>query len=235
LNIISLGIKYLVDNIDNIRLQSHVDELRESLLDIQESSDVAICTLNNILAFETLDTGELTLITKETSPISFIQSSVKMFKIQAAHAGVELKCDGPDCLPSSLDTFACLVDTNKLGQVIRNLVSNALKFTKCGGSVTVRAYHKVFELNSLPRRQVTGALTHLYSPSSVLPDDRDYLVIEVEDTGIGISEVCILLSFILRSHRLSLKGRLSKALHPSDTIRYNRYSKWQWFWVGIDE
>lgn len=188
MNIISLGIKFLVDNIESLCLKSQVDELRDSLLDIQESSDVAICTLNNILAFETLDSGELTLITKEISPIPFIKSSAKMFKIQAARAGVELKYEGPECLPPSLETLLCLVDTNKLGQVLRNLISNALKFTKSGGTVTIRAFQKVFDSNSPPRRSVVGALAHLYSPS-VLPDDRDYLVIEVEDSGIGISAV----------------------------------------------
>jgi signal transduction histidine kinase len=152
----------------------------EALEDIQESSDVAICTLNNILAFETLDAGELTLIPKETSPKDFIVSTLKMFKIQASQAGVALTSDCSECL----DNVVAMIDPNKMGQVLRNLVSNALKFTKPGGTVTVRAYQTLLEATPAPSHFVD------YSSSCIQPEENnDYLVIEVEDTGIGISEV----------------------------------------------
>jgi signal transduction histidine kinase len=50
-------------------------------------------------------------------------------------------------------------DEDKLGQIVRNLLSNAIKFTDPGGSVTVNAFA-----------------------------DGDRVVVEVTDTGIGITE-----------------------------------------------
>lgn len=179
LNTISLGTKYLLDNLES----SQTPELMEALEDIQESSDVAIFTLNNILTFETLDAGELTLIPKETCPKEFIVSTLKMFKIQAAQAEVTLTYH----CSASLDNIISMIDPNKMGQVLRNLVSNALKFTKPGGTVTVRAYDKSFDNDS---GQSTPVPYLDCSPSCVQPEEKEhYLVLEVEDTGIGMSEV----------------------------------------------
>ena len=58
-----------------------------------------------------------------------------------------------------------LADASKLSQVIRNLVSNAIKFTPVGGIVTISAYGK---------------------------DDRGpVLCVTVKDTGVGIAKVNI--------------------------------------------
>jgi signal transduction histidine kinase len=191
LNIISLGIKYILDRNEELSPK----ELREAMMDIQESSDVAICTLNNILAFETLDTGELSLVMKDTRPAEFIQSTVKMFKLQASHAGVDLKFEGPEYLSPTLASIVAKIDPNKMSQVIRNLVSNALKFTKPGGTVSVRAYHTVRDSDTAEPRQRRRTLSHAImneftSPAIVQPEEpQHYLVIEVEDDGIGMSEV----------------------------------------------
>ena len=63
-----------------------------------------------------------------------------------------------------VQTPAIYTDSLRISQVITNLLSNALKFTKPGGKVT---FH-VAELNS--------------------PDDTAHFQIRVEDTGVGMSE-----------------------------------------------
>jgi signal transduction histidine kinase len=67
-------------------------------------------------------------------------------------------------------------------QVVRNLVSNGLKFTSQGGCVKVNVSYLQAEA-----REVKG-IKEMKSNS---------LVISVEDTGVGISEVCDCHLFLL--------------------------------------
>jgi PAS domain S-box-containing protein len=81
-------------------------------------------------------------------------ASVESARPLAANAGVTITADLPD------EPISVRGDTLRVGQSIDNLVSNAIKFTPSGGSVTV----------SLRR-------------------DRDQAVVAVSDTGIGIPAV----------------------------------------------
>ena len=64
-------------------------------------------------------------------------------------------------------------DKARLEQVLRNFVSNALKFTPNGGRVEVCASVETIDV----------------STNSVIEDRRDYLRIQVIDSGPGISKV----------------------------------------------
>ncbi len=81
-------------------------------------------------------------------------ASVESARPVAANAGVTLSAELPD------ERVVVRGDTVRLGQSIDNLVSNAVKFTPAGGSVTV----------SLRR-------------------DGDHALVAVRDTGIGIPAV----------------------------------------------
>ena len=73
-------------------------------------------------------------------------------------------------------------DTRKVKQIIYNLLSNALKFTRGRGGVTLRASH-------VPRAKV-GLLSGLRPGRSFLlaPSTfAEFLEISVTDDGIGIS------------------------------------------------
>jgi signal transduction histidine kinase len=80
--------------------------------------------------------------------------------------------------PVSLQMFdSCLVliDVNKFSQVLRNLINNAIKFTPAGGAVTVSAR---------------------FEPSVDKDAENGFVVIEVADTGHGISKVSIVHVYI---------------------------------------
>jgi signal transduction histidine kinase len=75
------------------------------------------------------------------------------------------------------------IDVAKFAQIVRNLVSNALKFTPRGGSVTVVLEGRFPDMRTHISRKIIGRY------ASVYPKDCDTAVLKVIDSGAGISIV----------------------------------------------
>lgn len=65
---------------------------------------------------------------------------MKPFEFQAKFSNINLNFFGSDYISTSLSSCSIDIDVNKMSQVLRNLVSNALKFTPKDGTVTIKAY-----------------------------------------------------------------------------------------------
>ena len=132
----------------------------EILLDVQSACKTAVEILNDFLCFDKLESGILEIHKLEVSVIPFITNCVSMFSSQAKEAGVDISyiTSTPNTTPflnnnrsdlslmelglgqgQLLESDKVMIDKFKMDQVLRNLVSNALKFTPRGGSVTVTA------------------------------------------------------------------------------------------------
>ena len=107
------------------------------------------------------EAGQLHLDPCPTDLVEVIQTTVASFAIAAEAKEIKLKTDLADALPP------VLADPDRLAQIMRNLLSNALRHTPEGGQVTVSA---------------TVLPSTLHSTSSILPAVR----IVVADTGEGI-------------------------------------------------
>jgi signal transduction histidine kinase len=109
--------------------------------------------VGDLLFVAQVEAGRLSLDDGEVDLEAVAAESIEAATPRARAGGVELVLETEPLPPVR-------GDQDRLGQAIDNLVSNAIKFTPDGGSVTVR-----------------------------LARDDDRAVIEVSDNGIGISDV----------------------------------------------
>lgn len=122
--------------------------------DILASGRHLLGMINDVLDVAKVEAEQLKLAERQFDLSSVIQSCFRMLFIRAQEAGVTLVADLPDKMPGFLG------DETRIKQIIVNLVSNSVKFTDKGGTVTV----------------------------TVLVRADNGLDIIVKDTGIGIAE-----------------------------------------------
>jgi signal transduction histidine kinase len=141
MNTACLGLKYLIDSLD----QEVDKDIHETLNDVNVACMTAVDILNDLLTFEKLESGILELHKTEESAISFIKECVNTFAVHALAKDISLtvSSQGDGVTTSRLYPRDMLkFDKFKMAQVIRNLISNALKFTPLGGTVTVKAGYR---------------------------------------------------------------------------------------------
>jgi signal transduction histidine kinase/ActR/RegA family two-component response regulator len=148
-----------VIGLTNLALLTNLDgEQRDYLTKIDYSAKSLLNVINDILDISKVEAGKL-----ELEEISFDLNTVlenvrSLASTRASEKGLTFELHVDPNVPSQL-----LGDPLRFGQILLNLVSNAVKFTEAG-AVTVRI--------------ATGALT----------DRAIELVTSVHDTGIGMSE-----------------------------------------------
>ena len=109
------------------------EEQQEYLRYAKESCDQLVRHLGDLLDVARLETGKLRIETKEAQVEPMIDLVLASKRIAARQAGVSLSKEiAPNLRP-------VVVDPQRIGQVLTNLVDNAIKFTDGGGSITVRA------------------------------------------------------------------------------------------------
>jgi PAS domain S-box-containing protein len=146
-----IGLSYLL-------AETHLDaEQRELLGKVQVSSKSLLAILNDVLDLTKIEAEELIVESTVFSPYSLLRGLCDVIAIQAKAKGIDFDVDIADDLP-----IAVKGDATRLGQILSNLLVNAVKFTDHGG-VTLR----VTRLEETPESTTLRFL--------------------VRDTGIGIS------------------------------------------------
>jgi signal transduction histidine kinase len=139
LNAAILGLKLMCQDFN--RSEDEVGEKYDTLNDINQACMAAVDILNDILCFDKMENGLLKLHPEWVPVLSFLRENMKMFSAQAAERGVYLTLM-TDTKDASIDPLTATdlvhMDKFKMDQVLRNLLSNALKFTS-RGAVTVTA------------------------------------------------------------------------------------------------
>lgn len=122
--------------------------------------------INDILDLSKVEAGKLEIDVEEINPEEIESFIIRTFSPLTNNKGISLTTDLEGNLPESIET-----DPQRLFQIVKNLISNAIKFTEKGG-VTVRVFRPDNTIH-FDQPGLTGENT---------------IGIEVSDTGIGISE-----------------------------------------------
>ena len=166
-------------------------EQKEYLESAIESCDEMVEMIDNLLDVHKLEAGKLVLSIRVEDPRALITKGVSRFRSLARKAQLSLTTSFPPELPD------VLADRTKFLRLLGNMISNALKFTNEGGRIEVSA--ETVALENI-RSRIPAAL---YSPET-FPDDGDYLMMTVRDTGAGIPEgsrTIIFDRFVQAQHR----------------------------------
>jgi len=132
------------------------EKQRRYLSTLQTSAGGLMSVLNDILDFSKIEAGKMELREETCRVRGLVDEVTELFAARAELRGVELVAQVEHDVPTQVEA-----DTERIRQVLSNLVGNAVKFTE-SGSITVRASVE----------ETSGAVFQLR--------------FEVVDTGIGI-------------------------------------------------
>lgn len=126
---------------------------REFLSIVKENSDRLVELINDLLDISRIESGRIHLKVQPLDVAERIKGAVDTFRAVLEQAGRTVTVDVPEELPRAAG------DPDRVGQVLINFISNAIKYSPEGGNVWVRA-----------------------------AADDDFVRVSVTDEGIGIAE-----------------------------------------------
>ena len=127
---------------------------------IKAAGNTLLGLINDVLDFSRIEAGKIEIIPADYDPAELINDLVSLVRIRAEEKGLSLDCSFDSNIPRKL-----YGDEVRIKQVITNILTNAVKYTKKGGVTFTINYEK-----------------DETDPECIL------LNVSVKDTGIGIKK-----------------------------------------------
>jgi len=174
-----LGLLHLTELMSDANEHFTLQELNGFSKSLNESANNLYSLLGNLLEWATIQKGTLSYSPQELNTSSIALQSIKLMNVRALQKGISIELEVPD----NQNLYA---DERMIGTILRNLISNAVKFTNHGGIVRVQSKNS----------------------------GNGMIEISVSDTGIGISEVIMKKLFKIdgRVGSMGTDGELSTGL-----------------------
>jgi two-component system sensor histidine kinase/response regulator len=131
-------------------------DMHEMLVLADKSVEDTFSLLDNLLKWSKSQIGKINVVYQDSELISLLKSVLDVYINIAELKQINIKFESPE----NSDVY---VDRDMVKTVMRNLLSNALKFSNQGGLITVKIIEDY-------------------------PGENDKVVVCVEDTGCGMSE-----------------------------------------------
>ncbi|KAH0347741.1 histidine kinase, partial [Aureobasidium melanogenum] len=192
----------LTESVTSIPAETLPPEVFDTVTDAAHT--ISICALHmkviidEVLDFSKLDSNLLVLAPERTRPRDIIDKALKMFEAELKNSDITTEVDE---LPSDFSVDDVLCDPSRLLQIIINLITNALKFTRDSDVRRITLAYGMFSAPPSaqdcgvefikPRKKdfdETETVSAMLSAHD-LDDDADnvYLMFSVTDTGCGLT------------------------------------------------
>ncbi|PTX95983.1 hypothetical protein DB345_09265 [Spartobacteria bacterium LR76] len=146
------------------------DEQKGFVETIRSSGRSLLTVINDVLDFSKIEAGKLTIENMGFNIGQCIREASELFVPKARDHGTALTWEISPAIPAT-----AVGDSMRLRQVISNLVSNAVKFTRSG--------HILIMASLGDPREITKATDRFFAAPG---DDAFFLRVSVSDSGIGI-------------------------------------------------
>uniref|UniRef100_A0A7S1VH49 histidine kinase n=1 Tax=Grammatophora oceanica TaxID=210454 RepID=A0A7S1VH49_9STRA len=172
--------------------------------EIHENTQRAVSVLNDLLTYDKVEMGSMQLERDVVSISPLIEKTAKEFTAAAAQKKINFKFDfsrlesdleklgskqsghvSPILYPATVDACQSLCDDVRIAQVVRNLISNAIKFTREGGDITLSVSYVMpdtSEKNGLYEKRFT-----LKRGEEISASPCGALRLDVSDSGVGMT------------------------------------------------
>lgn len=106
------------------------DKARDMLVIAERNGDRMIALINDLLDWKKMESGKFELSVAQTELSAVCNSALESVSMQANKKKIKLHVECP--------TLLCEIDGRRVGQVVINLVANAIKFSPAEGEVEVK-------------------------------------------------------------------------------------------------
>lgn len=171
---------------------AHIDnkeQVQDYLSKISTSSNHLLSLINDVLDMSRIESGKVKIEEKETSLPEIMRDLKTIIQADISSKQLEFYIDTVDVVNEHV-----LCDKLRLNQILLNLLSNAMKFTKPGGMVSVRIQQKgnapegwasyEFQVKDTGIGMSQEFLKHVFEP---FERERTSTVSGIQGTGLGMA------------------------------------------------
>lgn len=180
-----------------------VSELQDTLRIIHTQGERLDRLISDILDLDLIERGKLTVYPMACELVEMIQETTGMLAVAIDRQGLTVRMDTPDA------PLWILADPPRLRQILYNLLGNAIKYTRRGGSIQIRAWRQAdggyFRITDNGRGISEADREHLFQLFFRTPDAERS---QIQGTGLGLFIVKYLVE--AQNGRVSVESKLEE-------------------------